>query len=176
MPKSLRSRLILLVALLICAAVSSGTVMVVLFWQSAGAKTNEAEALVQRACGAITDEYRFYTSGGTGLKGQPGKRAMDDVIAMALRDRPEIEGGIWSGSGGSLAYAYPSYQGQESTLNFQAVDEANVVAVNSIIVPSTQFRVAQQIPSGSDANAVFPWPENDLYGTQLGLNKNGKNW
>jgi len=33
------------------------------------------------------------------------------VVQTALRDRPGIEGGIWQTDAGSLAYAFPTYEG-----------------------------------------------------------------
>jgi signal transduction histidine kinase len=84
--------------------------MVGLFRQSAGAKTNEAEAFAGRACEAIGAEYQFF-SAGNAKKPDPANLDLEHVVSMALRDRPEIEGGIWSPSVGSVAYAYPTYEG-----------------------------------------------------------------
>lgn len=113
--RSLRARLLILLLLLIAAAVAAGVLMVGLFRQSATAQIGQREAQVGRACDAIAESYRFYSSGWRG----PGAAVDDDsflkgltpVVQTALRTRIGVEGGIWQGNLGSLAYAYPTYEG-----------------------------------------------------------------
>lgn len=132
MPKSLRSRLLLLVFFLICAAASSSVVMVGLFHQSAGAKTNEAEALAGRACEAISAEYHFLLVGSAKNADQPINAELQNVVGMALRDRPEIEGGIWSASLGNVAYAYPTYDGATSKTDIPTAELGRIGDINSM--------------------------------------------
>src|SRR5580700_2830619 len=113
--RSLRGRLIVLLVLLVAAAGAAGALMVGLFHQSATAQAGQAEAEIGRACDAITGAYRFYSAGWQGPAPDPDdeklRRDLAVVVQTALRDRTGIEGGIWQANAGSLAYAFPTYQG-----------------------------------------------------------------
>src|ERR1700739_3656547 len=115
--RSLRGRLIFLLILLVAAAAGAGALMVGLFRQSATAQAGQAGAEIGRACDAIGRAYRLYT---TERKGLPPalndtslRQDLTTVVQTALRDRAGSEGGIWQTEAGSLAYAFPTYQGAE---------------------------------------------------------------
>jgi signal transduction histidine kinase len=111
---SLRARLLVLVLLLVVASVAIGFLMVGLFRQSTTARVGQAEAELQRACDSIGDAYRFYGVGWHGSDAAADAGFRDGLVAVvqsALRQRAGIEGGIWQGEAGSLAYAYPTYEG-----------------------------------------------------------------
>jgi signal transduction histidine kinase len=113
--RSLRGRLVILLLLLIAAAIAAGALMVGLFRQSATARAGQAEAQIGRACDAIAGAYRFYSAGWQGPPPGPDREALrrdlTTVVQTALHDRSGIEGGIWQRGTGSLAYAFPTYQG-----------------------------------------------------------------
>src|SRR5260370_28649016 len=64
--RSLRGRLITLLALLVTAAIAAGMLMLALFRQSATAQIGQAAAEIGRACDAIAASYRPYTAGWQG--------------------------------------------------------------------------------------------------------------
>ncbi|MCL2657758.1 MAG: HAMP domain-containing histidine kinase [Betaproteobacteria bacterium] len=132
--RSLRGRLIVLLVLLVVAAGAAGTLMVGLFRQSATAQVGRAEAEVGRACDAITDAYRFYSSGWQDTPVQLDSDALRHdltaVVQTALRDRPRIEGGIWQADAGSLAYAFPTYQGSGPKTDVPQAELPRIQAVN----------------------------------------------
>jgi signal transduction histidine kinase len=113
--RSLRARLIILLLLLIAAAVATGGLMVGLFRQSATAQIGQREAQLGRACDAIAESYRFYSSGwhgpGAALDNDSFLKGLTPVVQTALRTRIGVEGGIWQRTLGSLGYAYPTYEG-----------------------------------------------------------------
>jgi signal transduction histidine kinase len=115
MLRSLAGRLVLLLALLILAAIAAGGLMVGLFRQSTSAQIGQADAQIGRACDAIANAYRFYSAGWQqttpASEDLAFRRGLTAVIQTALRSRPGVEGGIWQHSAGSLAYAYPTYEG-----------------------------------------------------------------
>lgn len=125
MLRSLRGRLILLLVLLVGAALATGILMVSLFHQSAAAQLGQAAAENSRACDSIASAYRAYVAQGGEARADPKLRdvALDGpegaalrgrlstLLANALRTRPGVQGGVWSGATGSLAYAYPTYVG-----------------------------------------------------------------
>lgn len=125
MLRSLRGRLILLLVLLVGAALATGILMVSLFHQSAAAQVAQAAAENSRACDSIAAAYRAEiaqngeaqsapTIRDVALDGPEGaalRAHLSTLLADALRTRPGVQGGVWSGATGSLAYAYPTYVG-----------------------------------------------------------------
>ncbi len=108
--------------------------MIGLFRQSATAQAGQAEAEIGRACDAIIGAYRFYTAGWKGPAPEPSdevlRRNLSAVILTALRDRAGIEGGIWQAGAGSLAYAFPTYQGAEPKTDVPQAELPRIQAVN----------------------------------------------
>src|ERR1700674_1516682 len=110
--QSLRSRLMVLIALLAIAGIATGTLMVGLFYQSASAQAGEAEAQIARACDSIASAYRFYSAQwpgpSTSLEDADLRASLATVVQTALRDRLGVEGGLWQADSGAVAYAYPT--------------------------------------------------------------------
>jgi hypothetical protein len=134
MVRSLRGRLIVLLVLLVAAAVAAGALMMGLFRQSATARAGQAEAEIGRACDAITGAYRFYSAGwqgpAAGSNDKALRRDLIAIVATALHDRPGIEGGIWRGGAGSLAYAFPTYRGAGPKTDVPEAEPARIEAAN----------------------------------------------
>lgn len=132
--RSLRGRLIILLVLLAAAAVAAGTLMVGLFRQSATAQAGQAEAENGRGCDAIASAYRFYSAGwqdaAPGPSNEALRRDLITVVQTALRDRPGIEGGIWQADTGSLAYAFPTYQGSGPKTDVPEAELPRIRAIN----------------------------------------------
>jgi signal transduction histidine kinase len=134
MLRSLRGRLIVLLVLLSGAAIAAGVLMVALFRQSATAQTGEAEAQIGRACDAIASGYRLRSAEWRDPASGPGLAALRSeltaVVQTALRGRPDVEGGIWQGDAGSLAYAFPTYQGSGPKTDVPEAELLRIRAVN----------------------------------------------
>ncbi|MBV9404417.1 MAG: HAMP domain-containing histidine kinase [Acidobacteriaceae bacterium] len=132
--RSLRSRLFVILALLIAAAVASGALMVGLFQQSTLARIGQAEALLGRSCDAIVDAYRFYASDWpgprVGLDVAPLRRDLNAVVQTALRNRAGVEGGIWQREAGSQAYAFPTYEGSGPKTDVPEAEVPRIKAIN----------------------------------------------
>jgi signal transduction histidine kinase len=132
--RSLRGRLIVLLLLLVVAGTAASTLMVGLFRQSATAQAGQAEAEIGRACDAIAGAYRFYSAGRQGRAPGPSdeglRRDLTAVVRTALRDRAGIEGGIWQADAGSLAYAFPTYQGSGPKTDLPQAELPRIQAVN----------------------------------------------
>ncbi|WP_028205808.1 sensor histidine kinase [Paraburkholderia nodosa] len=118
MLRSLRGRLILLLVLLVGAALSTGILMIGLFHQSAAAQLGQAAAENSRACDAIAASYRAFSAAHPeklaaldATEGDALRERLSDLLAVSLRTRPGVQGGVWSRDAGSLAYAYPTYVG-----------------------------------------------------------------
>jgi signal transduction histidine kinase len=135
MMQSLRSRLIVLVSLLCIAGVAASSLMIGLFFQSASAQAGQAQAEVARACDSIASTYRFYSASWQGpktsLQDTALRSGLTTVAQTALRNRFGIEGGLWAADSGSLAYAYPTYQGAGPKLDFPLAETARIRSINT---------------------------------------------
>ncbi len=134
--RSLQGRLVLLLTLLIAAAVAAGGLMVGLFRQSATAQIGQADAQIGRACDAIAGAYRFYSTGWHETSPAPGnlsfRRGLTAVVQTALRSRTGVEGGIWQHSAGSLAYAYPTYEGAAPKTDLPQAEISRIRQLNQM--------------------------------------------
>ena len=133
--QSLRSRLIALVALLGCAGLATGALMIGLFYQSASAQAGQAEAQIARACDSIAATYRFYSAQwqgpSTSLEDAGLRSSLTTVVQTALRDRPGIEGGLWRSDVGPVAYAYPTYQGGGPKTDMPQAELSRIQSINA---------------------------------------------
>jgi len=140
MLRSLRGRLILLLALLVVAALATGILMIGLFHQSATAQVGEAAAENTRACDAIAATYRLDSAAHgdpvSGLDDAALRARLNDMLASELRGRPGMQGGIWSGDAGSVAYAYPTYVGAVQRTDPPAGELPRIRALNAAAVAS----------------------------------------
>lgn len=152
--QSLRSRLMVLIALLGVAGIAAGALMVGLFYQSASAQAGQAEAQIGRACDAIVSAYRFYSTQWSGpatsLRDSELRANLTTVLRTALRDRPGVEGGIWQAESGPLAYAYPTYQGAGPKTDMPQAEAARIDAINTAALAgerqlSRRFGAATQL-------------------------------
>src|SRR6201996_9658797 len=154
MMQSLRSRLIVLIALLGIATIATGSLMIGLFYQSASAQAGEAEAQVARACESIASNYRFYATQWNGpttsLMDEHLQAGLASVVQAALADRPGIEGGLWQADAGAVAYAYPTYQGAGPKTDMPQAESSRIQAINAAgqredRPMSRQYRAATQV-------------------------------
>ena len=112
---SLRSRLWVIWSLTSAASLAVGWLLIQLYLASTAAQVERAEAVVSRACDMIGDRYAFYVAGtqggGAAPTGGGWGRDLVPVVAAGLATQRGVEGGIWSDATGSVAYAFPSYEG-----------------------------------------------------------------
>jgi signal transduction histidine kinase len=123
-----------LVVLLSTAAAAAGVLMVGLVRQSAAAQAGQAAAEIGRACDAIGAAYRLTSAEWQGPHAGPSgdvlRRDLTAVVQSALRERPGVEGGIWQDDAGSLAYAFPTYQGAGPKTDVPEAELPRIRAVN----------------------------------------------
>ena len=149
---SLRARLFALVLLLAAASIAIGFLMLGLFRQSTVARVGQAEAELQRACDAIDGAYRFYGAGwhGSDAGADVGFRSgLVTVLQTALHQRVGVEGGIWQRDTGSLAYAYPTYEGSGPKTDLPQAElprigDINRVAASEDRAISTRYAASSQ--------------------------------
>jgi signal transduction histidine kinase len=114
------------------ASVVVGTLLLSLYDQSTTEQLRRTSAAVAHGCDAIAARYQFFITGATGPLGDlrdPGfLRGLTSVVQIALRDLDGVEGGIWEKNEGSLAYAFPTYEGTGQKTD---VPEAELPSIRS---------------------------------------------
>jgi len=129
--RSLRSRLLALWIMLVLSGAATAYLLFESFQQTANARVARSEELVARACRDIADRYQFFVSGWKG--GQIDDRLKQELTALvqvALSSAIGVEGGIWQADAGSLAYAFPSYEGTGPKTDLPAAELNTIREVN----------------------------------------------
>ena len=131
--RSLQTRLIALWAMLAASALVTGFLLLQFYRQSANVQVTQAEDSVVRACRDIGDRYAFYVSGWQGRDTEIDERLKSElqaVVGAALNRARGIEGGIWQSAEGSLAYAFPTYEGTGPKTDLPAAELATIRQIN----------------------------------------------
>jgi len=130
--RSLRSRLLALWIMLVVSGVATGYLLFESFQQTANARLARSEELVARACRDLADRYQFFVVGWSGgpIDDQL-KQQLATVAQTALAGAPGVEGGIWQADEGSLAYAFPTYEGTGPKTDLPAAELKTIREVNA---------------------------------------------
>ena len=158
---SLRSRLFMLWVLSLAASVALGVLLVQFYRQSTMAQVQRAEAVVAHTCDMIRERYDFYVRDWAG-PGLPGsdigfRRNLVAVVSVALAHQPGIEGGIWQVGDGSLAYAFPTYQGTGPKTDVPAAELDRIRSVNQEAARAEQPVLSRSV-SRTQTLLVFGCP------------------
>ncbi len=106
--------------------------MVALYRSTTAARTAEAEIGLTHAAEHLAAAYDFYTTGLAATPAGPGfARGLGAVVHTTLARAEGVEGGIWQQGRGSLAYAYPTYEGSGSKTDLPAAETAAIAAINT---------------------------------------------
>lgn len=128
MRNSLLARLVALWIALLASAAATAYLLFGLYTQSTAVQISQAEIAIGRACREIIDRYTVFLRKG---EGAPGSQDLDGIVSRALGASPGIEGGIWSGTAGSVAYAFPSYEGSGPKTDLPEAERGAIAAVNA---------------------------------------------
>ncbi|MGH1569656.1 sensor histidine kinase [Methylobacterium sp. P31] len=128
---SLRARLLALWVLLLASAAATAYLMFGVYSQSTGVQVAQTEIAVGRACREVIDRYAALV----GTRGR-GIAAADlgGVLGAALGGYAGVEGGIWSAADGSVAYAYPTYEGTGPKTDLPAAEHDTIAALNAQVL------------------------------------------
>lgn len=163
--RSLRARLILLWVMVMFASLTAGLLMIGLFRQTTTAQIGRAEAIIARGCDAIGRDYRFYMTGWAGPAPRPDdvklKQGLTNVVQVALRDQPGVEGGIWQDEAGSLAYAFPTYEGSGPKSDVPQAELAQIRDVNTRAARD-EYAKLLRIKSRSQTLLIYACPLNGV--------------
>ena len=112
---SLRLRLFSLWLMLAASGTATGFLLFEFYRQSANVQLGQAEQAAARGCREISDRYAFLFAGSreaaSDRTADEIKRQLTAAVQTALANATGVEGGIWRASEGSIAYAFPTYEG-----------------------------------------------------------------
>jgi signal transduction histidine kinase len=100
-------------SLFLVAALVVGAMLVALYDETTTQRVERAVAGVARACDAIAREARV-------------SRDYAAITTHALESFRNIEGGIWRSGSGSLAYAFPTYEGSGLKTDLPQAEESTI--------------------------------------------------
>ena len=141
--RSLRFRLWLIWALTLVTSVAVGVLLVRLYETSSTAQVQRAEAVVARACNLIEERFTYYFADGSGGSagagdGRSSGPELVPVVATALVHEVGVEGGIWSTGAGSMAYAFPTYEGSGPKTDVPEAELPTIRGINAEVAASKQ--------------------------------------
>jgi signal transduction histidine kinase len=117
--------------MLVASGTVTGILLLEFYLQSANTQVGLAEETVARACHDLADRYQLFLSRGTGSVEDAVKQELVGVVEAALARSPGVEGGIWKGGAGSLAYAFPTYEGTGPKTDVPAAELSTIGQVNA---------------------------------------------
>ena len=117
--------------MLAVSGVATGFLLLEFYRQSASAQLGRAEDAVARTCRELADRYQFFLSGWSGEIDDALKQGLLPVVQAALVPAQGVEGGIWKADVGSLAYAFPTYEGTGPKTDLPAAELSTIRQVNA---------------------------------------------
>lgn len=159
---SLRARLLALWVLLLASAATTAYLMFGVYSQSTGVQVAQVEVAVGRACREIMDRHAALVRLRRG--GVP-EGDLGGAVEAALGGFTGIEGGIWSAADGSVAYAYPTYEGTGPKTDLPAAEHDTIATVNAQVVRA-DHAVSLRRPSRTQVLLIQACP---LRGPEPGL-------
>jgi signal transduction histidine kinase len=123
--------------MLVASSVVTGFLLWQFYRQSANVQIGQAESVVVGSCRDIADRYAFYFSGWSSHEAvidDALRNDLQEVVKVALVRAEGVEGGIWRSAGGSLAYAYPTYQGSGPKTDVPAAELSTIQRINDNVL------------------------------------------
>lgn len=134
---SLRRALTGLWALILLLCLGLGFLILGLFDQGVGAQLRQGNARIGQATDDAARRYQKYAQT---FNGQPVpvtdpqvRAELEMMVTIALASHQKVEGGFWSASAGSLAYAFPTHDGPTMKTD---LPEAELGQIQQVIAAS----------------------------------------
>ena len=164
--KSLRGQLVFFWVLLFAICVALGAMMVTLYRSSAGAQVAEGRAQAEQSCRAIA--ARYAKSVPDPAPATPQLDLLQVLLQLVLIEAPHIEGGIWQGAGGLIAYAYPTYEGSGVKRDIPVTEQPLIIemaeraartqqAQTDVVRGSREALIVSSCPLASPAHDLAAW-------------------
>lgn len=155
---SLRSRLLALWIMLVVSGLATGYLLFESFQQTSNARLARSEELVARACRELADRYQLFVAAWhEGPIDDQLRQQLTAVTQTALAVTNGVEGGIWKADDGSLAYAFPTYEGTGPKTDLPAAELKTIREVNAEALRSGRAASIRQ-PGRSQVLIVHACP------------------
>ncbi|MBK3666540.1 HAMP domain-containing histidine kinase [Bradyrhizobium diazoefficiens] len=155
---SLRSRLLALWIMLVVSGLATGYLLFESFQQTSNARLARSEELVARACRELADRYQLFVAAWHGAPiDDQLRQQLTAVTQTALAVTNGVEGGIWKADHGSLAYAFPTYEGTGPKTDLPAAELKTIREVNAEALRSGRAASIRQ-PGRSQVLIVHACP------------------
>lgn len=118
---SLRTQLTLFWILLLAACGAIGVSMTVLYSSSVDAQVGESQAAAESACRTLAARHAKSVAADPAASGRLD--LLQVLLHLVLVEVPRMEGGVWRVGEGSLAYAYPTYEGSGEKRDLPAAEQ-----------------------------------------------------
>jgi signal transduction histidine kinase len=129
-PRSIVGWFIVCWGAFLLAAVAVSVLLWSLYRESTAEQVRRASATVAHGCDMIASRYQFFIAGTSrppaDLRDPALAKGLADVVHVALRDLDGVEGGIWQAETGSLAYAFPTYEGTGEKTDLPQAEEPGI--------------------------------------------------
>jgi signal transduction histidine kinase len=143
--RSLRFRLLALWIMLVVSGTATAFLLLESFRQTSNARAARAQDIVDIACRDIADRYQFLVAGWSGAVIDDRLKAeLAVVLKTALAPAMGVEGGFWQAERGSLAYAYPSYEGTGPKTDLPTAELHTIRQVNAEALRSGRPAIVRQ--------------------------------
>lgn len=144
LPRSIIGWFIICWGAFLLASVLVGALLLSLYSQSTAEQLRRASAAIAHGCDAITVRYQSFASDATNaprdLRDPKFRGGLTRVIQIALHDLDGVEGGVWQTDRGSLAYAFPTYEGTGEKTDLPQAEESSIrEAAESAALNSASF-------------------------------------
>src|SRR5580658_3148316 len=127
---SLRTPLVGLWLLIVVICLALAVLMVGLFQLGVGAEIRSVQAGVSNAGEAIQQRFDVYLASYNpppkDFADEQRRRELQLIVQLVLEDYKGVEGGFWSDHGGSVAYAYPTYEGETPKKDVPAAETGRI--------------------------------------------------
>jgi signal transduction histidine kinase len=129
-PRSIIGWFVVCWSAFVLASVVVGVLLLSLYRQTTTEQVRRASAAVAHGCDAIAGRYQFLVAGTShppsDLRAPELVRGLTGAVQIALRDLPGVEGGVWQTEQGSLAYAFPTYEGTGEKTDLPSAEEPQI--------------------------------------------------
>lgn len=131
--------------MLVVSGAATAFLLLESFRQSSNARVARAEDVADIACRDIADRYQFLVAGWTNAVIDDRLKAeLAIILKTALAPAMGVEGGVWQAERGSLAYAFPSYEGTGPKTDLPAAELTTIGQVNAETLRSGRPAIARQ--------------------------------
>ena len=131
--------------MVVLSGAATGFLLLQSFRQTSNARVARAEDRSALACRDIADRYQFLVSGWNDAAiDERFKNELTAIVGTVLAPAAGFEGGFWQADQGSLAYAFPSYEGTGPKTDLPTAELTTIRQVNSETMRSGRPAIVRQ--------------------------------